>query len=290
MEESLSIVKTLVRGVLTGVNAYIKPGGVHRLVPVKILDEVVCNITSSIDFLVEAVEAGIRVRKGELVATSVDYAKLFTGPLKESFRNCSGVHPEYLIPLSVFGFTIGLSDVESILEESNKFKKALETINGVNKWSDIKQLIEVFRVVGRNDMYEHLQATGYTQITLLRSGVTFNEVFRVLSSKWRGFTLVDSKEGVVFHYLKQLVDLHKEYKSLENALIALYMDLIKQHIPQSLQDKVREAQNCKYMATPECAKIMYELDVLFRKNKLNFEWASEITALIASLASFEGLK
>jgi hypothetical protein len=290
MNESLYIAKTLIRGALIGLNTYIKPGGIHRLTPLKAFDDLTCNIASCIDTLVESVEAGSMVKRGEVAVTSVDYNKLFTSPLKESFRNCSNVYPEYLVPLTVLGFTIGLSSVESILEESSKFKKALEAVNNVNKWSDIKQLIEVLRIIGRADMYEHLQSTGYTQITLLKSGATFNDVFRVLSSRWRGFSLVDSKETLVFQYLKQLFDLQREYKNLENSLIALYMELVKQHIPVNLQDKAREAHSCKYMATPECAKLMYELDVLLRKNKVFFEWASEITVLVSALAVYEGLK
>ena len=289
-EEALSTTKALVRGALIGLNAYIKPGGLHRLAPLKAVDSITCNLTSSIDGVVEAYIIGARMKRGELAATSVDYARILGNPLKESFRNCEGVYPEILIPLSVISHVIGHSGVESVLDESSKFKRSLEVVNSVSKWSDIKQLIDLFKAVGRSDMYDHLQSVGYTQLAILRSGAALNDVFRVLSSKWRGFSIIDSKEGIVFQYVKQLSDLYREYRSLENAVVAFYMELIKQHLPSNLQERAREAQKCKYMSTPECAKIMYELDLTLRRSKISFEWASEIAVLVSAIGSFEGLK
>lgn len=290
MNPEIQVAKTLVKGALVGLNSYIKPGGLHRLAPGKLFDEVHCNLVVSIDHVAEAVTVGESARKGEIIATTVDYGKMFSGALKESFRSCGAVHPQYVVPLLVVGFSIGLSGVESILEESAKFKKALEIVNSTNRWSDLKQFIELLRIVGRNDMFEHLQAQGYTQLALLKSGITLNEVLRTLSSQWRGFSIIDSREGSLFGYLKKIDDLYKEYKELDTACVALYMDLIKPHVPQVFQDKLQSAEACKYMGTPECAKLMYELDVLFRKNKLNYYWASEIVTLTSALGSFEGLK
>lgn len=290
MSDSIQVSKALVRGALIGLNAYIKPGGLHRLMPVRLFDEILCNIVASIDHIADAVSVGERARKGEITVMNVDYGKLFSGIMKDSFRSCGNVHPQYIVPLTVMGFSIGLSGVGSVLEESAKFKKALDTINAVSKWSDIKQFIELLRIVGREDMFNHLQALGYTQIALLKTGVSFNELYRSLSSRWRGFSTIDSREGVIFSHLKKLSDLYKEHKGLDLAVISLYMDLIKLHVPQQFQDKLQSAEACKYMGTPECAKLMYELDILFRKNKISFEWASEVVVLTSALGSFEGLK
>jgi len=290
LNEHIQVSKALVRGALIGLNAYIKPGGLHRLMPVKLFDEVLCNIVSSVDYIADAVSMGEQARKGEIAVTSIDYGKMFSGIMKDSFRSCGTVHPQYIVPLTIIGFSIGLSGVESVLEESAKFKKALDTVNAVDRWSDIKQFIELLKVVGREDMFNHLQGLGYTQITLLKTGVNFNELYRSLSSRWRGFSIIDSREGAVFGHLKKLSDLYKEYKGLDLAAISLYMDLIKLHIPQQFQDRVRSAEACKYMGTPECAKLMYELDILFRKNRISFEWATELVVLTSALGSFEGLK
>lgn len=290
MEEGVHVAKTLLKGALLGLNAYIKPGGLHRLMPSKIFDEVTCNMIASVNYMVEAVNLGIRVREGKIAATSVDYGRLYAGALKDVYRACDAAYPEYIIPLNVLSLVIGLSNIESILDESNKFKKALDTVNAVNKWSDVKQLIEILKIIRRSEMYEHLQAVGYTQIALIQSGITFNDIYRVLSSKWKGFSIIDSHESILFGYLKRFMELNKEHRSIYNTIVAFYMDLIKQHIPHFIQDKVKNVESCRYMATPECAKLMYELDLLLRKNKLSFEWASEITVLISALASYEGLK
>ncbi|MFZ8782494.1 MAG: hypothetical protein ACO2OR_00695 [Desulfurococcaceae archaeon] len=44
------------------------------------------------------------------------------------------------------------------------------------------------------------------------------------------------------------------------------------------------------MKTPECAKIMYELDLAHRKSKVLFNDVSEVIVLIAALGSFEDIK
>lgn len=287
MKEHIQIAKDLVKGALLGLNTYIKPGGLHRLIPNRVVDEIACNLIVSFDHIVESIKLGEMIREGEISATGVDYGRVYASALRDLYRECNSTHPQYVIPLMVLGFSIKLAEVESIIQESSKFKRALETINAVNKWGDLKQFIETLKTIGREDMYNHLQSTGYTQIALLKSGISFNDLFRVLSSKWRGFLLIDSRETALFSYLKRIVDLNKEYKNPESALIAFYTELIRTHIPSSLQDKVKKIEECKYSTTAECLKNMYELDTHLRKSGYSFDWASEITILISALNSFE---
>lgn len=287
MKEYIQISKELIRGAIVGLNVFIKPGGLHRLQPSKQVDEITCNLISSLDHLIEAARLGDMIRRGEVSATGVDYGKLLSTSIRDVYRECGSSHPQYIIPLTVISMSIGLSEVESILQESSKFKRALETINNVSKWSDLRQFIDTLKVAGRDDMYEHLQSVGYTQIALLKSGVTFNDVFRALSSRWRGFSLIDSKETLIFSYLRRALDLLKEYKSYEQALLAFYIEIIKPSIPQHLQDKVKSIEQCKYTQTTECLKHMHELDVALRKAGYSFEWASEVSALVSSLLTYE---
>lgn len=289
MESSINVAKTLIHGAVIGLNTYIKPGGIHRLTPLRVFDEIICNLLSIIDHVVDAHAMGERVRKGEVSAMAVDYGKLYSGVLREVFRICTSVHPQYVIPLTVYSLVLGLSGVESIIEESSRFKKALETVNSVNRWSDLRQFIELLRVVGRGDMYDHLQSLGYTQLALLKSGISFNDLYRVLGSRWRGFTMIEYREGVVFGYLKKLIDYHKQHRSHESAILALYVDIVKSHIPIQLQGKIQEIELCKY-TTLECIRQMHELDTLLRKNKISFEWASEIITLTTALGFYEGLR
>ncbi len=287
---SLNIAKDLIEGAVIGLNAYIKPGGVHRYAPGTLFDEILCNLISIIDNLVEAVNIGSRVRRGELTANSIEYRKLVVDPLKEVFRACSNVHPQYIVPLVIGGVALGLSGVESILEEGSKFKKALELIVTGGSWSDIKYFVETLKTIGRQDMYDHLRSSGYADIAILKSATNLNEICKILGSRWRGFLIIEIHEGALFTYLKRLQEIYKSEKKLSHSVIALYMELLKQHLPPSLIDKVKSAESCGYMKSAECARIMYELDLTLRKNKLVFNDISEVVTLIAAFGSFEGFK
>jgi len=287
---SLNIAKDLIEGAVIGLNAYIKPGGVHRYAPGVLFDEILCNLISIIDSLAEAVDIGSRVRRGELAASSIGYRKLIADPLKEVFRTCSSVHPQYVVPLVVGGAALGLSGVESILEESSKFKKALELIVTGGSWSDIKYFVETLKTIGRQDMYDHLRDSGYADIAILKTATNLNEVCKILGSKWKGFLVIEIHEGPLFTYLKRLQEIYRSEKKLSHSVIALYMELVKPHLPPSLIDKAKSAESCGYMKSTECAKIMYELDLTLRKSKLVFNDISEVVTLIAAFGSFEGFK
>jgi len=287
---SLNIAKSLVEGAVLGLNAYIKPGGVHRYTPGTLFDEVLCNLVSAIDSIVDAVEVGSKVKRGEIAASSMGYKKLLVDPLKELFRSCSAVHPQYVIPLIAGGTALGLSGVESILEESSKFKKALELVVTSGLWSDVKHFIETLRTIGRLDMYDHLRGSGYADIAILKSSTSLNEVLKVLGSRWRGFLVVEVQEGLIFTYLKRLQEIYKDVRNLFHSVIALYMDIIKSQLPPQLAEKAKSAEQCGYMKTVDCARIMYEIDTALRKSKLLFSDASEVVTVVAAFGYFEGFK
>jgi hypothetical protein len=287
---SLNIAKSLVEGAVLGLNAYIKPGGVHRYTPGTLFDEVLCNLVSAIDSIVDAVEVGSKVKRGEIAASSMGYKKLLVDPLKELFRSCSAVHPQYVIPLIAGGTALGLSGVESILEESSKFKKALELVVTSGSWSDVKHFIETLRTIGRLDMYDHLRGSGYADIAILKSSTSLNEVLKALGSRWRGFLVVEVQEGLIFTYLKRLQEIYKNVRNLFHSVIALYMDIIKSQLPPQLAEKAKSAEHCGYMKTVDCARIMYEIDTALRKSKLLFSDASEVVTVVAAFGYFEGFK
>ena len=287
---SLNIAKTLIHGAIVGLNAYIKPGGVHRYSPGTLFDEVLCNLISITDNVVDAVELGYKVRRGELAASGIGYRKLLVDPLKEVFRSCNVVHPQFIIPLVIGGVALGISGVESILEESSKFKKALELIMLSSVWSDIKYFIDALRTIGRHDMYDHLKESSYVDIAILKTSVNLNDVCKALGSRWKGFLTIEIHEGILFTYLKKLQEIYKSERSLSHSVIKLYMELVKPHIPLTLAERVKSAELCGYMKTQECAKVMYELELLLRKSKLFFNDISEVVVLIAAFGSFEGLK
>ncbi|MCC6053007.1 MAG: hypothetical protein LM569_02270, partial [Desulfurococcaceae archaeon] len=223
-------------------------------------------------------------------ASSMGYKKLLVDPLKELFRSCSAVHPQYVIPLIAGGTALGLSGVESILEESSKFKKALELVVTSGLWSDVKHFIETLRTIGRLDMYDHLRGSGYADIAILKSSTSLNEVLKALGSRWRGFLVVEVQEGLIFTYLKRLQEIYKNVRNLFHSVIALYMDIIKSQLPPQLAEKAKSAEQCGYMKTVDCARIMYEIDTALRKSKLLFSDASEVVTVVAAFGYFEGFK
>jgi hypothetical protein len=287
---SLNIAKTLIHGAVVGLNAYIKPGGIHRYSPGTLFDEVLCNLIFITGNVADAIELGDKVRRGELAASSIGYKKLLVDPLKEVFRTCNIVHPQFIVPLIIGGVVLGISGVESILEESSKFKRALELIMLNGAWSDIKNFIDALRTIGRHDMYDHLKESSYVDIAILKTSVNLNEICKALGSRWKGFLIIEIHEGMLFTYLKRLQEIYKSERSLYHSIIKLYMELIKPYIPSTLIERVKNAELCGYMKTQECAKIMYELELLFRKSKLVFNDISEVVILIAAFGSFEGLK
>lgn len=288
--EYLQASKDIIRGALLGLSAYIKPGGLHRLAPDRVYDEVACNLVSSIDFIILALEVGNNIRKGAESLVSIDLGKLLADSTKEAFRACGSAHPQYIIPLVVGALCIGHSGVESIINESSKFKRSLELVSSIDKGSSIKRFISVLKTVNRSDMYDHLNSLGYTELSLMHSSVSFNDIYRGLGSRWRGFLIVESREAVLFTYLNRMVELYKKHGSLSESAVALYMEIVKPHIPRSFAELVQKVESCGYMATPECSRLMLELDVNLRKNKYTYEWASEIVVLTSAFASFEGLK
>lgn len=288
--ESLHVAKDLVKGAIAGLSAYIKPGGIHRLTPGRAYDEILCNLVSSVDSLTESFELGSKVKRGELSIANIDVGKFLSTTLKDAFRSCYACYPQYLVPLVIGAIGLGMSGVESVINESAKFKKALELLNSMSKWSSIKQYIETLKLVKRDDMYEHLSSVGYTQIGLLQSAVTFNDIYRSLGSKWRGFLIVESRDALIFTYLKRLDELHKKHRDFSLSIVALYMDIVKPHIPANMANIVSAVESCNYMATADCSKLMLELDVALRKSHYSFDWASELVTLTAAFASFEGLR
>ncbi|MEM1627966.1 MAG: hypothetical protein QXP02_00010 [Desulfurococcaceae archaeon] len=290
MNTSLTIARQLIHGAIKGLNAYIKPGGLHRIKPKRVFDEIICNLITTLDSVVEGIELGDKIRKGELSLAGLDQGKLLSKAIREIYRNCNVVHPQYVIPLIVGGIAIGLSNAENILEDWGKLKKAMDMICSINRWNELKQLIETLRAVGRVDMYEHLQSTGISQITIIRMGASFDDLYRVLSSKWPGFSVIESRENILYNNIKRLVDINREYQSLNHSIIALYMEMIESRVPVNLKNKLHEVRKYKYMQTAEGVKMLYELDILFKKNGISFEDVTEVITMLSAYASFEGLK
>ena len=97
----LSTAKSLIEGAVIGLNAYMKPGGIYRYAPGTLFDEILCNLITLIDGLVKVIDLGNKVRRGKLTVTNTPCKEVVINPLKEIFRTCNTVHPQYVVPLVV---------------------------------------------------------------------------------------------------------------------------------------------------------------------------------------------
>lgn len=287
---SLEAAKILVYGALNGLNTYVKPGGLHRLRPDKLFDEVVCNIVSSLDGIVEAYEEGERVRRGEKALTSVELGRLLAKAYREAYRVCGAVHPEYYTPVLVASMALSHSGVESVLSDPSRFKRSMDSILAAGKWSDVKHYMDTLRSVGRDDMSEHLSSTGLTQVSLIQGGASLADVFRALGSRWPGFILLDPRESLLLNGLRRLVEYYRKTRSSQTALLMLYLDMLEERLSEQYRGMVSEARRLGLMSTLNGARRLYELDTVLRKSNLVFNGLVEQVVNLSSLAALEGVR
>lgn len=287
-ELTSEVVRSLIHGALVGLGSYFKPGSLHRLKPLKTYDEASCNIVSSLPLLEEAFLLGEKVRKGELSFASIELGKIIAKLLRESYRFCNTCHPSYTVPLLVFSMAIGHSNVVSITADSSKFKRSLELILSVNKPGEVKSVVDAFKTVGRSDLYEHLYSTGVDQLTLVKSGVSFSEVFKTLGSKHPAFTLLESRDTPLFNYLKKLSEYYKKTRDLNNTLVAFYLDLSEPFMTAEARKLVEEARSLGLMTSKEGARKLYEADLQLGKQGISLNHLADIVSAMGAVAVFEG--
>lgn len=287
---SANVARGLLQGAVAGLSAYIKPGGLHRVKPVKLFDEVLCNLLSQLEPLMESYSLGERIRSGELAASALELGRLFAKSMRESYRVCGSAHPQYTVPLVAFSLSLGHSGVESALENPAKFRKSMELFISIDKWSEVKHFMDSLRSVGRADMHEHLTSTGITQVSLIRAGASFNDVFKVLSSRWPGFSALDIKEALALDYLKKLMDYQQKYGGFNAAAVALYMELALPSVPSDLRPRFEQLLSQGAFASHEGMARLLELDALMRKRGVELLGPSEVVAVISALAGLEGIR
>lgn len=283
------IVRSMIEGIHLTVYASIKPGSYHRFsfdIQARIL---VSNTISIIEHLHKLSEYGEKVRRGEIALSHSFVSQTIAKALRDAYRTCSYVHPSLLIPQLVLCFALSHSNVDSVLQKPVVFKKSLDLILETDKWSDIRSIIDAFRSVYRNDMYDHLVATGFTQLGGVMGSYKLRDLFRTLGSKWVGFNILDTIEFKLVENVAKIIKYVKEYRSVENAIVAIYLDLVRNRIPKSLEQLVDKAFSHGLMSTREGARSLYELDQALRKNNVSFNEYVEYVSNIVSIALYEGM-
>ena len=285
------ILKSILEGVHLAVYSSIKPGAYHRLRLDHESRFLVSNTLSVTDQIIEAIEYGERVRRGEIALTGIGIGRLIAKALRESYRwNGGRVYPSTIIPQIIYSIALSHSDIDSFIRDSGKVRRSLDLILAINKWSEIKQVVDTLKSIHRNDMYEHLVSTGITQLAGIEGSVDFSELFRVLGSKWPAFTSLDIRDYKIPEYVKKLLEYYKRYGDAENAVVALYLELVRDKIPDWARKLVDEAFEKGLMSSREGAKKLFELDTLLRKRNVSLKEYVGLLAIITSLAVFDGLR
>ncbi len=285
------ILKSILEGIHLAVYSSIKPGAYHRLRLDQESRLLVSNTLSTIDQIVEAIEYGERVRKGEIALTSIGIGRLIARALRESYRwNGGRVYPSTIIPQILYSIALSHSNIDSFVKDSGKVRKTLDLLLSISKWSEIKQVVDTLRSVHRDDMYEHLVSTGITQLAGIEGGVSFGEVFRVLGSRWPAFLSLDIRDYRIPDYVKLLMNYYKKFGDTENSIVALYLELVKDKMPDWAHRVVEEAFEKGLMSSREGAKKLFELETMLRKKDISFNEYVGLLAIIVSLAVFDGLR
>ncbi|MCD6301245.1 MAG: hypothetical protein J7L82_04160 [Staphylothermus sp.] len=286
------ILKSMIEGTHLAIYSTIKPGGYHRLMIEPGIDHLLSNTISATDHIIEAIEVGEKIRKGELAATSFNLGQLLARSLREAYRWLPHrVEPSFIIPQIIYSLAISHSDIDSVVNDAGKLKKSLELFLSKRNWREIKYFLESLKSIHRTDMYDHIiSAGGISHIMGIEGEISFNDIFRVLGSKWPAFTSLDLREFSIVEYVKKLMEHYRKYQNANNAVIALYLEIIYPKLPSWAKELVDEAIREGLMTGKAGSKKLFELDLKLRKQNVLFHEYTGLLAIITSLAVYEGLR
>ncbi len=285
------IVKSFMEGVHLAVYSSIKPGCYHRLSLDKDARYLVSSLVSVIDYLDQASMIGEKIRRGELAAPHASWGTLLGKALREAYRWIPDhVFPDIIVPHIMYASVLAYTDVDSIVKDSGKIRRTLNIFLHGTGWRDIKVFIDALRSIHRYDIVDHLRTSGIDHVHALESGMTLEDVFRVLGSKWPGFMSLDTRYTELFDHVKRLIEYNRKYSDPESAVVATYLDLIEKRLPSWAEKMVEEARNNGLMTSREGSKMLFNIDLRLRKEKRLFREYIGLVAIITSLAIYEGLR
>ncbi|NPA97976.1 MAG: hypothetical protein GXO43_01220 [Crenarchaeota archaeon] len=285
------IAKSFIEGVHLAVYSSIKPGCYHRLSLDKDSRYLVSSLVSIIDYIDQACVIGEKIRQGELAAPHASWGTLLGKALREAYRWIPDhVSPDIIVPHIMYASILAYTDVDSVVKESGKLRRALNIFLHGTGWRDIKAFIDALRSIHRYDMVDHLRASGIDHVHALESGMTLEDVFRVLGSKWPGFISLDTRYTGLFEYVKQMIEYNKQYKDAESAVVAIYLDLVEKRMPSWAVKLINDARNYGLMTSKEGSKILFNIDLRLKKEKISFKEYIGLIAIVTSLAIYEGLR
>jgi triphosphoribosyl-dephospho-CoA synthetase len=285
------VVKSLLGGVHLAFYSSIKPGSIHRLRLDIDLESIYANTVSAIDYIIEATDLGERVRRGDLPATHMGIGNLIGRALREAYRwNPRHVYPDYIVPQIIYGFALSYSEPDSIIKDYGKVKRGLDLVLRTRVWREIRAFIDSLRSIHRNDMVEHLEASGISGLSGVVSEVELTDVARILGSRWPAFISMDLQSSDVLEYLKKLMNYYREYGNANNALVRLYLDMIWRKLPDWARSIAEEALKEGLMMSRDGSRKLFELDLKLRKQGISYVEYTGLLAIVTGLAVYEGLR
>ncbi|WFO75418.1 hypothetical protein J4526_00490 [Desulfurococcaceae archaeon MEX13E-LK6-19] len=285
------ILRSVVEGVHLAVYSSIKPGGIHRLRLDEEAYKMMSSCTSTIEYIMKAIELGERVRRGELAATGINLGGLYAKALREAYRWLGrGVYPDIIIPSLTNALILSYTEVESVLEDLGSVKRARSIFIDGSQWRDVRELMNALKTIGAEQMVTHLQEVGLTYTHALTESTGLTEVFNTLSSKWPGFITVNPRDDTVFNLVRKLMEYNREYSDFNSAIVRLYLEIIKPRLPDWALKYVEEALNHKLMDTREGSKILFNLDLKLRKEGFTYDQYIPLLAAVLQLAVYDGFR
>ncbi len=281
----------MIEGVHLSLYASIKPGALHRLRLDKRIEYMLSNTLSTIDYIIEAIDYGEKVRKGEYAAINIGLGRLLSRSLREAYRWVPrNVYPSYIVPEIIYSLALSHSNIESVIRDSGKLIRSLNIFLSISSWREIKHFIDSLRSVHRDDMYEHLSSAGITHIAGIEGGVSFSDVFRVLGSRWKAFISLDTRDTSVLEHVKKLMSYYRRFNDANNAIVALYLEMVKPLMPKWAHEYIDKAFNEGLMASRSGSRLLFELDLKLRRQGILFDEYIGLLSIITGLAVFEGLR
>ncbi len=283
--------RAIIEGCHIAVYSSIKPGSIHRLRIDPASTYMMSSCIGVAEHIARAIELGEKVRRGELAAAGLDIGRMLGKALREAYRWTSyHAYPDIIVPSLTNALILSYTEPDSVIRESGNLRKALSLFIGGTRWADVRELMNALQSIGWEEMANHLRSSGITYSQALVEGVSLDEAFRVLGSRWPGFLASCSRETTLFELAKKAMEYYKKHRDANNTAIALYLDMVRAKMPTWALDDIDKAIGEGLMASKEGSKILFQLDLKLRKKGIHFDEYTPLLAAVLQLAVYEGLR
>ncbi|MCD6488366.1 MAG: triphosphoribosyl-dephospho-CoA synthase [Desulfurococcales archaeon] len=285
-----NILRSIMEGAHLAIYSSIKPGGVHRLR----IDATAYNMMSScisvMEYIVKAMDIGEKVRRGDLAANSIGLGRLLARAIREAYRWNRNTYVDIIVPSITNALILSYVEPDSVIRRAGELRRALDIMIGGTRWRDIREFMDALRSIGDSEKIEHLRDTGISYSQAMAQGLSLSDAFNTLASKWPGFLVSTPRDQSSLDYVKTIMEYYRRYRDANNAIIALYLDMISPRLPNWAKDMAGKAIEEGLMATKTGSKTLFNMDLRLRKEGYIFDEYIPLLTGVAQLAVYEGLR